>query len=249
MNNTKQVTDILKLISIVILDIITFILVFSIWAIVNISLFPLALGAILFVLVLVNLMVLYSKGIIGVLGIGSYASMISITILYYVIVMIYTGLVYAVSTNKGYAITDLVITLFYLVVIAGLYISGANHKLDSTSQDSEKEKTMNVNLQLMNIYDTIKKSSDFIEVEKYNEIMNNFELAKERFSTSSPFGRISKSTVIDIETHIMLKLSQLNDNILLLSDLNNTENTYGNILNKISEINALIKNREKLIIQ
>jgi len=249
MNNTKQVTDILKLISIVILDIITFILVFSIWAIVNISLFPLALGAILFVLVLVNLMVLYSKGIIGVLGIGSYASMISITILYYVIVMIYTGLVYAVSTNKGYAITDLVITLFYLVVIAGLYISGSNHKLDSTSQDSEKEKTMNVNLQFMNIYDTIKNSSDFIEVGKHNEIMNNFELAKERFSTSSPFGRISKSTVIDIETHIMLKLSQLNDNILLLSDLNNTENTYENIVNKICEINTLIKNREKLIIQ
>jgi len=249
MKNSNVGTYLLKGIGLLILDIITLLLVFSIWTIVNIPLFPWALIAILFSLIAVNIVILATKMGIQLFGIGTYTSALIATLFYYVFVMIYTGVTYITISSKWYLVVILFITLIYIAVIAGLRISGTNKVQDMEKQGLEQSKVLDVTLQLMTIEENIKKSYSFVEKESYDAMITSFNEMSERLKASTPFGRIRKPGVLHLENQIILKLSLTNDDIILLKTTHDHQKISALITEVFIDIKSLIMNREILIIQ
>lgn len=119
------VPGILKVISILLFDAITLLVVVSVWAIVNIPLFPLALISILFSLFILNLIVLFSGRAIQLFGIGSFVSTLIVSVLYYIFIMAFTWVSYAFIQPKWYLIAVLIATLSNFSIITGLYVAGS----------------------------------------------------------------------------------------------------------------------------
>ena len=249
MENTNIVKYILKGFSLAILDIVTFMLVFSVWALVNIPLFPWAFCSILFSLVLVNILVLVSSKSIDLFGVGVYASAAISTFLYYIFVMVFTAVTYIGISPKSYLITIFIVTLVYIAIVSGLYIAGLNKNQDVIKQEREQAKVLDVTLQLMNINENLKSCSDFVEQESYIAMIEVFNDMNERFKASTPFGRITKPIVQNIENQIITTLFSLNDDVTLLNKTNENQKACESIIRVLTDIKALIKNREKLIIQ
>lgn len=248
MNDRKAVINVLKLVSVGIVDIVTFLLVFSVWALFNLSVFPWVLIAITFALMVVNLIILFSENGIKVYGVGAYASMLATSIMYYLFVMIYTGFVYLVISPRSYVITFLIVTLAYVVIMAGLYSSGINHSNDMIRQNSEKVRVIDINVQLMNIEEGIISCSKNIEKDKQDALVSVFEAMKERLLASTPFGRISKPNVLDLEDKLTSKFFALNETVQLLSSVSDKQDIYESVIQSISEIKTLVVNREKMIL-
>lgn len=249
MNNSRHVTDVLKFISAIMIDIITLLLVFSIWALINLPLFPIALCAIFIAMLLLDVVIIIPKGTIRRWGIASYVTVLSATIIYYVFIMIFTGIVYSTITTRWYLILTLSITLIYIVTITGLYISGYSSRADVVRQETEKKKKTDINIQLMNIENSINHCGKLMDHDRYMKMAGDFNLMKERLSVSTPFGRVSKPVVVDLEDKISVKLTALNESISLLEKVSEQQKILDDILELLSEIKAMIKSREKLMIQ
>lgn len=249
MRNTNLVTYILKGLSLLILDVVTFMLVFSVWALVNIKLFPWAFCAILFSLILVNVLVLATRKCIQLFGVGVYASALISTSLYYVFVMIFTGAAYLWISPKWYIISTLIVTLVYIAIAAGLYIAGIKKSEDIIKQKAEQVKVMDINLQLMTINENIKNCRDSVEQVSYFAMNEAFNDMNERLKSSTPFGRITKPVVLNMEDQIISTLFKLNDDVVSLNNTNDNEITCRSITRALTDVKSLIVNREKLIIQ
>lgn len=249
MKNSDRVTYLIKIISLLILDIITFLLFFSVWALSNISLFPWALISTIFSLIMVNIAVLATKEGIIVFGREVYTSVLISTVFYYVFVMVFTGMTYIAISPKWYVIIILIATLIYIAIVSGLRISGIIKNKDMEKQELEHTKVLDINLQLMNIEENIKKAYDFVEKVSYNEIIEAFNDMNERLKLSTPFGRVTKPAVLNLENQIILKLCAINDDIALLKTTNDNKKSYIVITEVFTNIKVLIMNREKLIIQ
>lgn len=246
-NNT--VPYIFKGISLIILDVITFMMIFSVWALVNIQLFPWAFIAILFSLVLVNVVILLSRDGVMLLGVGVYASTAISTILYYLFVMVFTGISYISISTKWYMIIFLIATLIYFAIISGLYAAGVNKSKDVIRQMVEKENVLDVNLQLMDIMENIKSCSSTIEKASYMAVIAAYDDMEERLKSSTPFGRTIKPIVLKSERQIIDKLYSLNEEVILLKTMDESEMACNSIIKVFLDVKALIINREKLIIQ
>jgi len=243
------ITYLLKGISLAILDVVTLMLVFSVWALVNISLFPWALITILFSIFIVNIMVLVSDKCIRLFGIGVYTSALISTFLYYLFVMVFTGLTYFTISSKWYMIFTLIGLLLYVAVISGLYISGINKKQDIVKNEIERDKVLDLKIQLMTLNESINKCCDFIEKADYSEMIKSFNQLNERAESSTPFGRIDKPVVEKFETQIKLELSEINEKICLLKSDEENKDSCKNIVEALNNVKAKIINREKLILQ
>lgn len=246
-NNT--VTLLFKGISLLILDIVTFMIVFSAWALVNIRLFPWAFVAILFSLITVNLAIIYSEYGVKRFGIGAYVPALTSTILYYIFVMAFTGITYIGISSKWYIISILITTLVYIGTISGLYVSGNNNTSNMEKQAIEQENVLNVTLQLMKINENIKSCNNLLEKSSYMAVMEAFIDMEERLKVSTPFGRTIKPIVLNLENQIIQKLDNVNEDLILLKTLEENQTACKSVIEIISDVKSLIVNREKLIIQ
>jgi len=249
MKTTNIVEYLFKGISLFILDIVTFLLVFSVWALINIRVFPLAFFAILFSLIMVNVVIIASKYFIKIFGVGVYASILTNTIIYYMFVMLFTGITYIEISSKWYMISFLFATLIYITIVFGLYVSGMNKNKDMQRQEIENNKVLDITMKLMNINESIIKSSELVEKSYYTEIIKSFSDMEERLKSSTPFGRITKPIVQNVENKIISKLSDINDEAILLKTLEENQKVCKSIIEALNDVKSLIINREKLIIQ
>ena len=211
MNKTNSVMTWLKGIALILLDAITMLVMFSVWSIVNISLFPWALIAILISLVLVNGLVILSSDVIKWLGVPTFASMAILTALLYIVTLIYTGIVYALASPREYVITILIFALIYIGAMIGLYMSGLAHSSDMVRMASEKERTESLNLLLTEIKKVIGRLNLYFENDRYNKVLNSFDAVRERVQASTPFGRIMNPIVIEMEETLNAKLINLQE--------------------------------------
>ncbi len=249
MKNNNIVINILKGVSLLIFDMVTLMLVFSVWVLVNIPLFPWALCTILLSLIMVNISVLSSKKITELFGVGIFVSSLVSTLLYYIFVMAYTGIRYIAISPKWYIVTMLIATLIYIAIIAGLYISGINKNKDLVKQETEQSKVLNINIQLMEINENIKSGCDFLGKESYNAIIEAFNDMHERLKASTPFGRTTKPIAVNLENQIALKLNVIGDNVISLKSPNDNQATCKLIIDSLNDVKSLIINREKLLLQ
>lgn len=163
--------------------------------------------------------------------------------------MIFTGITYIYISQKWYMIIFLVATLLYIAIVSGIYISGVNKSEDMQRQELEHAEVLNITLQLMNINESITKSSELVEKSYYTEMMKSFNDMEERLKASTPFGRTPKPIIQSLENKISSKLSDVNDEVILLKTLEENQKTCKSIIETLNDIKSLIINREKLIIQ
>ena len=194
-------------------------------------------------------MVLVSSKSIELFGVGAYASALICTFLFYIFVMVFTGVTYIGITPRWYVIITLIATLLYILVILGLCISGLNKNKDMLNQETEKAKVLDVTLQLMTIDANIKSCSNFVEEESYAAINEAFVNMDERITASTPFGRITKPVVINLEDQIVLKLSAISDDVTSLKSISDQQKACKSVVESLSDVKNLIINREKLIIK
>ncbi len=249
MKNTNIVTTIFKGISLVLLDIITFIIVFLFWTLSDTHLFQWVLSAVVFALIFTNVMVSMSKKCVQLFGVAAYSSALVSTFLYYLFVMFFTGYNYLSISPKWYVISILIATLVYVAILAGLYIAGVNKNTDASKQQIEQAKVLDVNLQIMNINDAVLSCSDFVDPETYTAMKEAFFDMKERLMASTPFGRTIKPIVVNLENQIFAKLTEIQNNIMALKSTNPNNENCKSITDTFVEVKTLIINRERLIVQ
>ncbi|MBC3805337.1 hypothetical protein GH808_13015 [Acetobacterium fimetarium] len=242
-NNSTSI--LLKGIALLILDMITCMLVFSVWALINISLFPWSFTAILVSLALVNIVVLISGKCIELFGTAMTASLLMSTVLYYLFVMIFTGLNYITISPKWYIVIFLITTLVYAFIVLGLYSSGVNKSKDMIKHGIEQGKVQNVKLQLIEIKKNIMSTINFMTKENHAKMVEAFDSMNERLNASTPFGRTNKTVILDYEDQIHAKLTSINEDILLLNASN--DETGKSITEALMDVKALIIYREKLM--
>jgi len=249
MNNSSAGTYVFKGISLLILDVVTILLVFSVWALLNISLFPWAFGAILITLILLNIVFISSKNLMEKFGIGSYTSVLICTIVYYLITMFFTGTSYLSISIKSYIIIFLILTFFYVGAAAGLYFAGLRKREDVDKQKDEQLKVSDLNLRIFSIEESLVQTKDIFDKIKYEELFKLFNDMNERLKSSTPFGRTTKSVAVNFENRIIAELNQINKEVDSLKSSENHDENYKTIIGLISELKTLIINREKSIVQ
>lgn len=243
------VPGILKVISILLFDAITLLVVVSVWAIVNIPLFPLALISILFSLFILNLIVLFSGRAIQLFGIGSFVSTLIVSVLYYIFIMAFTWVSYAFIQPKWYLIAVLIATLSNFSIITGLYVAGSKKSEDLTNQKIQSDITTNTKIQLLNIKNELLYFQNIIGESSCNSALTTYAEMEERFMSSTPFGRKNEPMIIGLEQQISHSLKTIADELALLKNLNSDAIDLWEIKERMAEVKNQILNREKLIVK
>ena len=248
MGKTTSTSYTLKLLGLLVLDMLTLLLVFSVWVLVNLRVFPWALSAIILALVFVHIVVLRFGQAVQRFGVGATASAVIISILFYLFVMAFTGLTYIAITPRGYVTTILVGLLAYLSIMAGLYVSGNKKISDLADHQAEQRKGMEITLQMINIEQSLKVSRKFVEEAPYQTMLKAFNSLNERLKASTPFGRTSTPSVLTMEEQIPEELTDISRDVGMLSDVESREERIMAIVDSLVKAKDLLVHREKLML-
>lgn len=249
MNDTSKLEYLIKGIVLLILDIITFLLVFSFWTLLNFPVFLWSSSAILLTLMMLNGVILTSRYFIKSFGVGVYSSLLASTLLYYLSTMVFTGATYILIAPKRYVLLFLLITLVYILVVFGLFVSGVTKNQDLVRKEKEKEKMLDLNLLLFRINDNLRKSKDYVDELCYFELSNAYTEMEERIRRSTPFGSTGKPVIENLETKILTKLQEINESISSLQYLEEKVGKDKSIVDALNDVKIFTINREKLNIQ
>lgn len=243
------ISGVLKAISLLLFDTICLLIVFSVWVIVNIPLFPLALCSILFSLLTLNLVIVFSKSAVRLFGIGIFISALIVTVFYYGFIMTFTWATYILISPKWYLIAILTATLSYLLIITGLYIAGSKKGADCANQEVQSSKGKNNKTLLMNIRNELGRLQNIVEKQSYNSTLATLNEMEERLMASTPFGRNTEPVIDTLEQQIYFNLSSIIDELTLMKNANGSTIDFLEIKNQMVEVKNQIYNREKLIIK
>jgi hypothetical protein len=248
MNNRSLIPLFIKAICLIIVDIITLMLFLTVWVLFNYLIFPFAFSNIVITLIILNIVILASGILSKRLSLPTSASIIMITIIFYLTITIFTALTYLTITPKWYFIDTSVVYLIYFAIIGGLYFSGLNAKTRNERQNIEKASVFNAFAIVLSIGDSISKLSGNIPDGWYNTINSSYISMTERLNASTPFGRSSKQSSINIENQITSKLAAVHTNIVELPQALNISSASSEIIKCFEDISNLIKNKEKLML-
>ena len=249
MKNRNSTSMILKMLGLLILDIITVLLVFSVWSLIDLPIFLLSIIAIFFSLILLNAAILSYDRAIERFGVGATVSCVATIIFYYLFVMVFTRFAYLTITPKWYTIIILVASLILLMIIAGLYFSGMNKAFDTYKQKMEQKKVLDITLQNINIEQCIKGYKGRIEGSAYQSLVKAFDDMYERIKASTPFGRSTREIVIQMEEQISEKLSKIYEDLDLIKDTEGSTELAASVSKSMSDVKNLVINREKMMAQ
>ena len=239
----------LKIVALIIVDLITLLLFFSIWAIFNLSLFPWALLGVFAPLILINLWIMGSEKLLPSFGVANYASILIATLAYYFAMLVFTGFNYLFITVRGYLIWHLIITLAYVSVVIGLYLSGVQKRNDMESQAHEKDQVLNMKLQVMQMQNQLALLQSSLNRLDFQRIESAFLQMQERLNASTPFGRNTQSIMVQQEQLISNQMGQVESMMKQLSSLDAGTHTVEEVVQSLEGLRNAIVNREKLMIQ
>lgn len=206
----KYILAVLNMLALTIFTAITMGFIFMVWELQNLEVFALAFILIIIAVAAVWAVVLFRSKLHGKYGIPVVTSATIITIVYYVVIMVYTGIFAGLfktlippAVFMGIAA---VIFLLYLLVMIGMVYTAFYKAGDISRQNLEKSRTMEINILLINIESELKKKKSYISPQNYKKIELAFEAIQERQKMSSPFGRVQKDEVIALEKDIFNRL-------------------------------------------
>ncbi|WP_326908454.1 hypothetical protein [Sedimentibacter sp. MB31-C6] len=237
MENNKMLSWIFKGFSLLIIDVVTIKIVFSIWAILNISVFPMAICFIFLSLIILNIVIALSSRIIETYGMSLFITTLSSSVIYYLFSMVFTGIVYITITSKWYFIVMMLVTLFFFLLNVGY--------LNIRNNNKEKEYMTDIKLLMIHTNKSLEQNKDIIEENEYNNLKNSIERTFERINSSTPFGRISEINTIKKENEIIYNIEEVNS---LLTDSSNVKD-FNSIKKMFDNIYNMVYEREKLIIK
>ena len=250
MKQGNILTLILKGIALLIVDIVSMLFVFSIWSLLNLPLFPWAIGSVITALVLLNVVILLSSILQNEFGVAVSGAFIIWSSVFYLFVMVYTGVVYSFVSVQHYLIVTLIALLVYVVVAASLFIVGKRKKDDDRQQEREKTNTLNVNILLLNIAKSIECCRRNLSSEDYWLLVTAYNAMKERMDASTPFGRINRPVVTTVENQIVSKLSEISQALIELQYQTEKQHvSVTSIVTSIEIVKGFVQNKEKWIVQ
>ena len=245
MDNSSAIRMVFKILAVLLIDAITLLLVFSFWTLLNLAVFPAALSAVLLSLICLNFVVLASSSLRSSFGVAILTAVIITTAVYYLAVMVFTGVTYLFIRPKTYLIYYLILTLVYVGVNAGLFVSGHNNQRDVHRQATEKAMTLDINTLML----TLKRNLVQLTASGHDDtkaVMTAFAELEERMGASTPFGRSPKPPVINMETQVFAKLNAINTQALSGNPAGDSA-YYESIASQLREARTMIMDREQLM--
>lgn len=246
MNSTVKMG--LKIAAAILIDVITLLLFFSVWNILHLALLPYGLGAILFTMILVNVVILLSDSLISLSSVPIYASLLTSTLIYFIAVMTVTNLFYHFISVRFYLLLFFGLTLFYVLVLLGTYAASVNNKHTTHRMEQERAGVADITGRLLMIGENLRKSKGSVSPEEYTSMVRAFDAMDERIKSSTPFGRSEKPAVADAERHILQKLAMLNANVAQMSAAAPEKEPCEKLAEDMGEIRNMVMNREKLMV-
>lgn len=241
---------VLKGIALLIVDIVSMLFVFSIWTLINLPLFPWSIAAVVTALALLNAVILLSSFIQKEFGVAVASAFIVLTTLYYLFVMIYTGIVYPFVSVRWYLIVTLLALGVFVIAATALLLLGRQKKEDDTNQNAEKSNTLNVTVLLLNIGGGIEGCRNILSNEDFLLLMTSYNTLKERLDASTPFGRVNRPVVTTIENQIISKLSEISRALTELRYQTEKQHiSVTSIITSFEIVKGFVQNKEKLIVQ
>lgn len=233
-----MISNTFKLISLFILDVVTIKMVFSVWAIINIAVFPLAICFVFFSLIMLNMVVILSRKIIKDFGTSLFISAVSSSVFYYLFALIFTGITYMTITPKWYFIFMMLASLLFILVNSGFMIK-------RNKRAEEKEYMTDVKILMMNTKDILRVNKDNIEAKVFTDLNSSIDRAYDRLNSSTPFGRTSCLKVNENEHEIIRKIENANKMLTEISE----EIDIRTAIKMFDDIYYMVCNREKLIVK
>lgn len=245
----KHLITALKLLVLAIFIAITMVIVFKIWGLHEYSIFPIAYIFIIIGMFALGGIVFFRDAIYTRYSSAVYYPAVVVSVLYYISIMVITWLLKDLWDNL-YLGVSVFLFLFYIALAISLMKVAYSKYNDILKQDNEKAKTSQINLTLLHLeQELIKKQSKFISRE-YDNINDAFQSMLERQKMSTPFGRIERDAIIEIENSINTKLETVLNEIKNLDQQTKINKDISqSVANAFEEIYYLIKKREKTIIQ
>ncbi len=242
MNSGSAVRMVFKVLIALIIDVITFLLAFSFWTLLNLAVFPAAITAVLIALICLNIVILAASPLRAAFGVGISVSATILTAVYYLAVMVFTGFTYLFIIPKTYLIIYLILTLVYIAVLAGLFISGSNNQRDVARRATEKAMTLDISMLMLALKRSLAEMTAG-SADGGKTVLAVFREMEERLSASTPFGRSSKPAVINMETQIAAKLNLIISKAAAEGDAGREA-----VIMLLKETKTMIMDREKLIL-
>ena len=236
MQNSKTISDIFKVISLLIIDIVTIKIAFSKLVFLNIWMFPLAISFIFLSLIILNFSIALSNKIIKLFGMSIFITVISSSVIYYLFTMIFTIITYISISTKWYFISMMLVTLFFVLINSGL-IFIRNNKTNTKEYMSE------IKLIMMNTTDVLRSKKNLMDADEYNNLKKLIDKAFERISSCTPFGINTTTSVIYKEHEVINKLKEANT---LFED---NEIDLKKVAELFDDIYHMVCDREKLLIK
>ena len=245
MNQPSPVGFALKAAALLVYDIVICLLFFSVWTILNLPLLPWAILAVFGSLVLLNGAVLLSGLMNQSCGLPFTASAMIATIIYNLVIVGFTWINYLAITPKWYVFLTLVFFLVYLAVMTGLYLSARSKQGEISGQAAEKQSAVNLSLLLLSIESNLQSQQIQLAPGLLQPASEAFNRLRERIQASTPFGRVTRPEVVNLENYILTELGQIN---AWIQSVNAPEGVTG-LAASFNRVHDVVVKKEKMIVQ
>ncbi|HBP38736.1 MAG TPA: hypothetical protein DD640_08355 [Clostridiales bacterium] len=247
--NTLAARLTFKIIGLLIVDTIVCLLFFTVWTLINLPLLPWALVAVFFTLLILHVAILLSGIIAQKYGTAISVAVVILTLLLNVSVLVLTGTTYLFIRPKYYVLFVLLIYLFYIILMAGFYMAGAKKETDLTEQASEKQASGNLLSLILTTDSNLKLLNGRIAADSYAPVGRAWNSLRERLQASTPFGRVNRTDISNVEQHIFSELEKINRTAQVLNQSESNPSELEYLVGSINQTCDLVKNKEKMIVQ
>jgi hypothetical protein len=178
-------------------------------------------------------------------GVGIFTAVTVSTAVYYLAVMAFTGLTYIFIRPRSYLTGFLILTLIYVAVLAGLFISGTNNRRDIQRRQAEKSRSLDVAMLLQALGRDLAKTAAAAP-DGGRAVMDSFKAMQERLGASTPFGRSDKPAVVSMENQIVTKLRAIGAQASSAGGAGDGA-FFESLAAQLGEAKTMIMDREKLM--
>lgn len=245
MNNNKNIIS-LKILSTIILDIgfiLFYLKVLSFYSIIHPYKASLIFLVLIISLVISNIVIIFSKPIVKLLGIPYFIMTISLITIYCLLSNILALFSIRISIFTFSTFQLILLSILIGGISAILYFSSKVNK-DVLNLNIEKTSMLSLKANILRIENLLDKNYK-LNGDSAIDLLNSFKNFKEKIYASTPIGRNTNTVqVLEIEDMII-------DNLVLIEDIlkeNKLIESSSNLLDLINETTNLVKNRENLLV-
>lgn len=228
------------------LDAATLLLFFSVWDMAALDVFPFALLNIMAVTAIFNLTVLLMPYVRRSFHTVSPTGLIASAVLYDAFTLVATGLTYAWIEIKWYLVVAAAAFAAYLLSLVLICLAGRREADGSEPAVEERISAQDMQALLLELEAAVQNVQGKLSPRQYESLCRAYADLRDRVYFSTPFGRINKPVVMDMEKRIADRVRGAIQR-LAAPPASEAGEWIGPILSSLMDATELIKNKEKLV--